>query len=102
MKIEAKQNCPLDGFKPCRQLECAWFIKIGGNHPQTDQYLEEWGCAQAWMPILLIENNIKQIQTGASIDSFRNEMVKSNAESAELFAKTILRGMDITKQIGED
>ena len=78
MKIEAKSNCPLDGFNPCRQLECAWFIKIAGVNPNTGKDVEEWGCSMAWLPILTIENSQQQRQTGAAVESFRNEMVKSN------------------------
>lgn len=78
MKIEAKANCPLDGFKPCRELECAWFMKISGTHPQTGEPTEEWGCAIAWTPILQIENARQSRQTGAAVESFRNEMVKGN------------------------
>ena len=84
MKIEPKNNCPLNNFEPCKQMDCAWFVKIGGNHPQTDEYVEEWACAHAWLPILMIENNLKQIQTGAAIESFRNEMVRSNDRSAQM------------------
>jgi hypothetical protein len=32
----------------------------------------------AWMPILAIENSQQQRQTGAAVESFRNEMVKAN------------------------
>jgi len=78
MKIEPKNNCPLDGFKPCRELECAWFIKIAGQNPNTGKEIEEWGCAMSWMPILSIENSQQQRQTGAAVESFRNEMVKNN------------------------
>lgn len=78
MKIEAKSNCPLDGFNPCRQLECAWFMKIRGKDPQSDKDIEEWGCSMAWLPILMIENSQQQRQTGAAVESFRNEMVKAN------------------------
>ena len=78
MKIEAKPNCPLDGFKPCRQLECAWFIKIRGSNPNTGEDVDEWGCSMAWLPVLTIENSQQQRQTGAAVESFRNEMVKAN------------------------
>lgn len=78
MQIEAKANCPLDGFKPCRQLECAWFMKIAGTNPNTGKEVEEWGCSMAWMPMLMIENSQQQRQTGAAVESFRNEMVKNN------------------------
>jgi hypothetical protein len=78
MKIEAKSNCPLDGFKPCRELECAWFMKITGHNPNTGDSIDDWGCAVVWNPILMIENSQMQRQTGAAVESFRNEMVKSN------------------------
>lgn len=84
MKIESKPNCPLNNFEPCKQLDCAWFLKIRGKDPQSMEEIEDWGCSMAWMPILLIENSQMQRQTGASIDSFRNEMVSANQSSLEL------------------
>ena len=42
MKIEPKQNCPLDNFNPCRQLECAWFMKVQGKNPNTGEQIEDW------------------------------------------------------------
>jgi hypothetical protein len=78
MQIESKANCPLDGFKPCRQLECAWFMKVVGTNPNTGKEVDEWGCSMAWLPILTIENSQQQRQTGAAVESFRNEMVKNN------------------------
>jgi hypothetical protein len=87
MKIESKANCPLDGFKPCRQLDCAWFTQLRGNNPQTGEPVDEWGCAIAWIPVLLIENSQQQRQTGAAVESFRNEMVTSN-EQTLLMLKT--------------
>lgn len=81
MKIEAKSNCPLDGFKPCRELDCAWFMKITGHNPNTGDKIDDWGCAVVWNPILMIENSQMQRQTGAAVESFRNEMVKANEVS---------------------
>jgi hypothetical protein len=78
MKIETKANCPLDSFNPCRQMDCAWFIQIRGNNPNTGQEVDEWACSMAWMPILMIENSQQQRSTGAAVESFRNEMVKAN------------------------
>jgi hypothetical protein len=84
MKIESKTNCPLDNFNPCRKLDCAWFIKLVGKDPQTNKDVDEWGCSIAWMPILMIENSQMQRQTGAAVESFRNEMVKSNDTSHQV------------------
>jgi hypothetical protein len=79
VKIEPKNQCPLNAFNPCKQLDCAWFTKLQGKDPQTGADIDEWGCAVSWIPILLIENSQMQRQTGAAVESFRNEMVKANA-----------------------
>jgi len=78
MKIESKANCPLDNFNPCRQTDCAWFTQLRGNNPQTGKEIDEWGCAIAWIPVLLVENSQQQRQTGAAVESFRNEVIKAN------------------------
>lgn len=89
MKIEAKSNCPLNSFEPCRQLECAWFMKVNGKHPQSEEIVEEWGCAIAWFPVLMIENSQQQRQTGAAVESFRNEMVRANEVGQQLLIATV-------------
>jgi hypothetical protein len=78
MEIKPKNGCPVNSFEPCRQLDCAWFSQLRGTNPNTGKEVDEWGCAIAWMPILMIENSQQQRQTGAAVESFRNEMVKSN------------------------
>jgi hypothetical protein len=84
MKIEPKNNCPLNNFEPCKQLECAWFLKLTGSNPNTGEPLDEWGCSIAWMPIIMLENSQMQRQTGAAVESFRNEMVKSNEVNTQI------------------
>ena len=88
MKFESKPNCPLNGFQPCKQLECAWFMQIRGKNPNTGEDVDEWGCSMAWMPILTIENSQQQRQTGAAIESFRNEMVRANEMSNKVLLAT--------------
>jgi hypothetical protein len=94
MKIEPKSNCPLDNFNPCRQLDCAWFIKVVGKNPNTGAEVEDWGCAMAWLPILTIENSQQQRQTGAAVESFRNEMVKNN----EIGQRVLLAAAGVPQQ----
>jgi len=89
MKIEPKANCPLDNFNPCRQLECAWFLKIRGSNPNTGEDVDEWGCSMAWLPVLMIENSQQQRHTGAAVESFRNEMVKANDTSQQVLLATM-------------
>lgn len=78
MKLEPKSNCPLDNFNPCRQMDCAWFMKVRGTNPNTGEEIDDYGCSMAWLPVLMIENSQQQRSTGAAVESFRNEMVKAN------------------------
>ena len=83
MKLEVKDNCPLNGFEPCKQFDCAWFMKVQGSNPNTGEPTEEWGCAMAWLPVLLIENAQQSRATGQAVESFRNEMVVANQENLQ-------------------
>jgi hypothetical protein len=89
MKFEPKANCPLDGFNPCRQLDCAWFMKVRGNNPNTGEEIDDYGCSMAWLPVLMIENSQQQRQTGAAVESFRNEMVKANDMGQQVLMATL-------------
>lgn len=84
MQIKPKNNCPMNGFQPCKELECGWFIQIRGHNPNTGEEVDNWGCAVAWMPMLMIENSQQQRHTGAAVESFRNEMVKGNQMTQEI------------------
>ena len=93
MKLKVKDNCPLDNFNPCRKFECGWFIQIRGKHPQTGEEVDEYGCAMALMPMLMIENSRQTSQAVAAFESFRNDMVKQNMTTLS----TLMKGMDKKK-----
>lgn len=57
-------------------------------NPNTGAEVDEWGCSIAWLPVLMIENSQQQRQTGAAVESFRNEMVKANEASQDLLMVT--------------
>ncbi len=80
-----KADCPL-WRAPCKEHACRWYVQIQGANPQTGEQLNQWDCAIAWMPLLLIENSQQQRQTCGAIESFRNEMVKDNNISLALMA----------------
>lgn len=86
MQLKPKNGCPLHNFEPCKQLDCAWFTQVRGTNPNTGAEVDEWACAIAWLPVLMIENSQQQRQTGAAVESFRNEMVKNNEASYKLIA----------------
>tara|TARA_E500000318_G_scaffold60122_1_gene55796 strand:- start:5600 stop:6061 length:462 start_codon:yes stop_codon:yes gene_type:complete len=79
-------KCPLLN-KKCIKHQCVWYNMLQGNDPQTGAPVQEWGCSIAWLPLLLVENNGKQIQTTAAVESFRNEMVKANMVTLSMLPK---------------
>ena len=76
--------CPLhkkDQSKVCHK--CPWWIQLRGKDPTSTQEIDRWGCAISFMPVLQVENAQMQRQTGAAIESFRNEVIKrSDAQVA--------------------
>lgn len=76
-KDESGSQCPMSQ-SDCAEKACAWYIKVRGHNPNTGEEMDHWGCAMAWVPILLVENSQQQRSTGAAVESFRNEMTKTN------------------------
>lgn len=54
----------------------------------TGKDIDEYACAVTWLPMLLVENSGMQRQTGAAVESFRNEMVKANETSIKVLAES--------------
>jgi hypothetical protein len=54
-----------------------------------------------WLPVLLIENSQQQRQTGAAVESFRNETVR-NAEANREVAQRMIQSSEpnITQLFG--
>ena len=84
--------CPLIS-KKCVENKCAWYTHIRGLNPQTGQEIDEWGCAVGWMPTLAIEIASKSNQTGAAVESFRNEMVNENQKNQKLYLSALEQGI---------
>jgi hypothetical protein len=79
--------CPLIK-KDCIGLTCAWYTRVQGIDMNTGNQVDNYECAITWLPMLLIENSGQQRQTGAAVESFRNEMVKSNEQAQQLLLAT--------------
>lgn len=91
MEIKTGNFCPLIK-KDCIGLQCAWITQVRGTNPNTGADVDEWRCAVQWLPMLLIENSQQQRQTGAAVESFRNEVAKGNvslAPAADLIAAAL-------------
>jgi hypothetical protein len=87
MQLKNGNFCPLVQGD-CVELKCAWFTQVRGTNPNTGKEVDEWACAMAWLPVLLIENSQQQRQTGAAVESFRNEMVRANETSTKVLIET--------------
>lgn len=83
MQMKSGNFCPLLK-KECVGLQCAWFINVRGTKVNTGEEVDEWGCSMAWLPHLMIDSANVGRQTGAAVESFRNEMVKANANARQL------------------
>ena len=93
---DQKIKCPATGFaKSCREIladcDCPKFVNVRGTDPQTGVVIDRWGCVDSFLPLLLIENAQQSRQTGAAVESFRNEVVKANeVTQAELVRRASL------------
>jgi hypothetical protein len=95
MAKDAKVLCPLMGteciedgaIKDGELVKCRFWVHVQGINPQTGETVSNGDCAFCWTPMLLIENS-QQRQTGAAVESFRNEMVKANESGQQLLLNT--------------
>src|SRR6187455_1567989 len=86
MLPDIKVKCPATCFKiSCRKIvsdhDCPKFVKISGVNPNDGQPVDRYGCVDSFLPMLLIENSQQQRQTGAAVESFRNEVVQANRQT---------------------
>lgn len=91
MQLKNGIFCPLLK-KDCIGLKCAWFTRIQGTDMNTGNQVDEYQCAISLLPMLLVENSGQQRQTGAAVESFRNEMVKSNDTAQKMLMTTMMYG----------
>jgi len=87
-KIKQGNFCPLIK-KDCVGLKCAWYTQIRGTNPNTGEPVDEWGCAVTWMPFMAVEIAQKSNQTGAAVESFRNEVVRANQSNQQLYIQAL-------------
>jgi hypothetical protein len=78
-------DCPLgakceevkfDAEKRPVLYRCPWYVRVRGVDTNTGEETDNWGCAIAWMPTLMINTANESRKGVAAIESFRNEMAK--------------------------
>lgn len=62
----------------CIKNRCAQYVQLMGADPQTGEQIGKWGCAHAFLPMLIIESAQMSRQTGAAVESLRNTVVGMN------------------------
>jgi hypothetical protein len=96
MAKDAKIICPLMGgeciedgsIKDGELVSCRFWVHVLGKDPQTGKDIDNADCAFVWSPLLMIENSRVNRETGAAVESFRNEMVKANESSQRILLET--------------
>jgi hypothetical protein len=79
--------CPLhnkDTSEVCHK--CPWWTRIMGKNPQSEEMIDDWRCAIALVPMLLVENSQMQRHTTAAVETFRNGVIETVAEAVSVAA----------------
>lgn len=101
MAKNAKIICPLMGGKPCIEdgaivdgelVACRFWVHVQGQNPQTGEMVNNGDCSFCWTPMLMIENSKVNRETGAAVESFRNEMSAANQASQQVLLATLAGG----------
>lgn len=90
MAKDAKIICPMMGgecvedgaIRDGELVACRFWVTVHGKHPQTGETISNGDCAMAWTPVLMIENSKVNRETGAAIESMRNESVTTGQQIA--------------------
>jgi hypothetical protein len=72
--------------------KCPLWMQVRGKDPQSDSEIDKWDCTLAWMPLMILESAQQSRQTGAAVESFRNEMVRQNLMLIEGQQQVLLEG----------
>lgn len=80
---DEKIKCPYTAFKTScfdgvTKHKCPKWVRVTGLDPQSGNPVDHYGCNDTFAPMLMVENSQMQRQTGAAVESFRNEMLKLN------------------------
>lgn len=104
MAKDAKVICPMMGGDECVEdgairngelVKCRFWVTVMGQNPQTGETVNNGDCAIAWMPVLLIENSKVNRETGAAVESMRNESVTTGQQ----ITGALIAAANVNKQI---
>lgn len=111
MAKNAKIICPMMGGKPCIEdgsivdgelVACRFWVNVMGSNPQTGETVNNGDCAIAWMPVLLIENSKVNRETGAAVESMRNESVTTGQQMTSALMQVANNNLPLLKVNSND
>ena len=79
--------CPLhkkDMSTVCHK--CPWWTLVRGKNPQSEEMIDDWRCAVALLPMLLVENAQQGRATGAAVETLRNSLVQGVIDAVGIAA----------------
>lgn len=65
-------------------FRCPWYVQVRGLDVNTGAEVDNWGCAIAWMPALMINTANEARKSTAATETFRNEMTKQGAQTQQM------------------
>ena len=74
-------------------MHCWKWVLIQGHNPNNGEEMNEYRCADAWGPVLMIENSQQQRSTGAAVESLRNEVVGAKPVPRSLDGQPSMKGI---------
>ncbi|HEY7415604.1 MAG TPA: hypothetical protein VH593_10455 [Ktedonobacteraceae bacterium] len=74
--------------------KCPWWTLVRGKNPQTEEMIDDWRCAIALLPMLLIENAQVSRGTTQAMEMMRNGVVESIALAAGVTERRMLDARD--------
>lgn len=91
--MEVRTTCPL-GHTCERAVEgaierCAWYTRVVGVDPQTGQDVDDWRCAIAWQPVIMLEVAAKVNTGNATMQSLRNNLDERQKQALEVVKKNV-------------
>jgi hypothetical protein len=81
--------CPLhkkDMSTVCHK--CPWWTMVRGKNPQSEEMIDDWRCAVALLPMLLVENAQMTRGTTVAMETFRNGMVNGVIDAVNMAAQS--------------
>ena len=64
--------------KSCIKDDCMMWMTLRGYDHNKGEEVDNDGCCISFIPSLLVDNTQKNRETGAAVESFRNEVHKQN------------------------